>query len=171
MSHRCEIRGRRLADRHYSRQSIGAANFVKPARCLVLVTESGSAVWVTTYPFAEYVRHEWAGAWECAMFRNESELLSSDLILEAVAATRWKYGEPPALGMVTFVNPKFVAGTFIRIGNKKVLTWGYCFQKAGFKFCGWTKSGLFALQLLPEDMPQARPPRYSQNLLFMESAA
>jgi hypothetical protein len=167
ISHRCEIRDRRLADRHYSRQSIGAANFVKPSRCLVLVTNKGDAVWVTTYPFAEYVKHEWAGAWECAMFRNESHLQGSELILEAVAVTKWKYGQPPRLGMITFVDPSKVEGTFIRVNGEKVLTWGYCFQKAGFRFCGWTKGGLFALQLLPEDMPkQIKAPKNTQIKLF-----
>jgi hypothetical protein len=168
LAHRCDKRGRALADRHYSRQTVGAKNFVKPSRCLVLVSRDSKALWVTTFPFAQYVRHAWAGAWECATFRNEGDCLASELILEAVAATKWKYGEPPALGMVTFVNPAKVAGTFVRIDGEKVLTWGYCFQKAGFRFCGWTKGGLFALQLLPENVPDAAPPANAQSSLFLD---
>ena len=106
MSYRADPRARVLADRHYSRQTIGATGFVPPGRCLVLYAQRDgkAAYWVTSYPFAEYVRHAWAGAWMCSAFRNEGVGLSSDLIREAVAATRAHFGEPPPLGMVTFVD-------------------------------------------------------------------
>lgn len=45
-----------LADRHYSRQKPGTPQFVQPGRCLVLVTEDRTALWVTSWPFAEYVK-------------------------------------------------------------------------------------------------------------------
>jgi hypothetical protein len=166
LSHRCDPKGRRLADRHYSRQKIGAVGFVKPSSCLVLVSEDFNALWVTTFPIADYVKHDWAGAWECATFRNEGDRLSSELIKEALSATVWKYGTPPALGMITFVDPRKVEGTFTRIGGEKVLTWGYCFQKAGFEFEGWTKGGLFVLRLKAERLPQAQPPKNAQISLF-----
>jgi len=60
-SWRADPRARILADRHYNRQSIGADNFVPPGRCFVLRTEDSSAVWVTSWPFPEYVKHEWGG--------------------------------------------------------------------------------------------------------------
>ena len=88
LSHRCDTPARLIADRHYNRQSIGAANFVPPGRCLVLKTDPADAIWVTSWPFAEYVRHAWAGAWVCSAFRNEGQVLSSTLITQAVAATR-----------------------------------------------------------------------------------
>jgi uncharacterized repeat protein (TIGR02543 family) len=166
ISYRCDPKGRVLADRHYSRQTIGAANFVKPSRCMVLISQDEKAVWVTTFPFAEYVRHEWAGAWECAIFRNESDTLASDLIIDAVMATKWKYGEPPELGMITFVDPRKVAGTFIRVKGQKILTWGYCFQKAGFEFEGWTKGGLFVLRLKSEKIKDFAIPNNAQQKLF-----
>ena len=33
--------------------------------------QGGKALWVTSFPFAQYVRHQWAGAWVCSAFRNE----------------------------------------------------------------------------------------------------
>lgn len=146
-SHRAEPAARAVADRHYNRQSIGAQDFMPPGRCCVfyLEAERGPAVWGTSWPFAEYVRHAWGGAWMCSIFRNESGLLSSELIRAAVAATRAHYGEPPELGMVTFVD----AGQ-VRAGNP-----GYCYLKAGFRRVGYTKAGLHALQLAVADMPPA----------------
>ena len=67
----------------------------------MLITEDASAFWVTSWPFAEYTHHAWAGAWMCTAFRNESggKHLSSELIREAVAATRWYFGNPPRSGL------------------------------------------------------------------------
>jgi hypothetical protein len=61
LSHRADPRARVLADRHYNRQSIGAPGFVPPGRCLVLLASDESAFWVTSWPFAEYVKHAWGG--------------------------------------------------------------------------------------------------------------
>jgi hypothetical protein len=157
-SYRADPRARELADRHYSRQKIGAAQFCPAGSAFVLyaATATGRAYWVTSFPLAEWVKHAWAGAWICSAFRNEGAGLSSDLIRQAVAATRWRYGEPPALGMVTFVDPRKV-----RSSNP-----GFCFLKAGFRRVGKTGGGLPALQLLPTDMPAAVAPPGSQSRLF-----
>ena len=40
---------------------------------------------------------------------------SSELITDAVSATLWKYGDPPSLGMVTFVD-----GTYYTEEKKKI---------------------------------------------------
>lgn len=106
------------------------------------------AVWGTSWPFAEYVRHAWAGAWMNSLFRNESERLSSELIREAVAHTLAFFGDPPALGMVTFVDAS-------RTRRKRDP--GRCYRRAGFTHVGWTKGGLWALQLLPDAMPYPAP--------------
>lgn len=150
LSNRADPIARQIADRHYNRQKIGSPQFVPPGRCLVLRTETGDAFWVTSFPFAQYVKHAWAGAWMCSAFRNEGEILSSTLIKEAVAATRWKYGDPPPQGMVTFVDTK-------KTRHKRDP--GRCYRKAGFKLVGYTKAGLVALQLLLADMPAAEAPR------------
>lgn len=135
-----------MADRHYNRQKVGSPQFVPPGRCVVLKAEG--ALWVTSWPFAEFVRHAWPGAWINSLFRNESRLCASDLIRAAVAATRSVW-EPPALGMVTFVDPKHVKPT-MRRGQ---VIYGYCYLKAGFRHVGFTKGGLWAWQLLPVEMP------------------
>jgi hypothetical protein len=73
----------------------------------------------------------------CAVFRNEGPVRSSDLIREAdaLAWSRW-----PAQRLYTYVNP-----TTIRSRNP-----GCCFLKAGWRRCGRTKGGLVVLEHLPE---------------------
>lgn len=144
-SHRFDPISCKIADRHYNRQKIGSPQFVPPGRCLVMRTFDGDAFWVTSWPFAEYVKHDWPGAWMCSAFRNESEHLSSEMIVRAVAHTRSEW-EPPDLGMVTFVDES-------KVRSKRDP--GYCYLMAGFKVCGRTKGGLLALQLLPAEMPDA----------------
>lgn len=150
VSNRFDPEPRELADRHYNRRKVGSPQFVPPGRCLVLKQEK--AAWITSYPFAEFVRHAWAGAWVNSLFRNESEDRASDMIREAVAATCFRW-TPPALGMVTFVDPKKVPPT--RVRGEKI--WGFCYLKAGFQHVGFTKGGLWAWQILPEAMPAPRP--------------
>lgn len=111
-----------------------------------LPSREPGALWITSYPFAEYVRHAWAGAWMCSCFRNEGAGLSSELIEEAVFITSLIYGDPPPQGMVTFVDT-----TKVRAGKP-----GYCYIRAGFEPCGKTKGGLVALRLPPERIPRAR---------------
>lgn len=149
LSHRADPAAVALADRHYSRQKIGSPQFVPPGRCTVLLTEDARAVWVTSWPFAEYVKHAWAGAWVCSIFRNEGPHLSSELITQAVAATRWIWPDVPSLGMVTFVDTSKV---------RRKRDWGRCYRRAGFEHVGYTVGGLIALQLRPNAMPKAEPP-------------
>lgn len=149
LAHRCYPPARRIADRHYNRQSPKSPNFVPPGRCLVLVVP-GEAVWVTSWPFAEYVRHRWGGAWICSAFRREGGgIQASQMIRQALAATRWRFGEPPAQGMVTFVNAD-------KVRHKRDP--GRCFLRAGFTRVGTTEGGLLAFQLAPEQMPPAEAP-------------
>lgn len=140
-----------LADRHYNRHKIGSPQFAPPGRCLVL--KRPDAFWITSWPFAEYVRHAWPGAWVCSAFRNEGEHLSSDLVRQAVAATLWRWPTPPELGMITFVDPG-------RTRRKRDP--GRCFRRAGFEPVGETAGGLVALQLLPEAMPAPESPLGAQ---------
>lgn len=164
ISHRADTKARLIADRHYNRQKIGTPQFVPPGRCLVLYTENdtGRALWVTSYPFAEYVKHEWAGAWVCSAFRNEGAGVASEMITQAVAATRAYFGEPPEMGLITFIDRKKVRPTMIR-GKR---TWGWTWLKAGFEPVGETKGGLLALQLKPERMPKALAAAGTQLCLF-----
>lgn len=145
-----------MADRHYSRQTHGSPQFVPPGRSLVLRTPS--ALWVTSWPV--FAMHAWAGAWVCSLFRNEGAELSSALIVAAVAASRWRWPDTPHGGMVTFVDP-------MRVRRKRDP--GRCFRRAGFSPVGYTQSGLLALQLLPEDMPDPLPPMGAQLELLPEA--
>jgi hypothetical protein len=158
LSDRADPRVCPLADRHYNRQTIGSPQFVPPGRCVVLRTEPVEAFWITSWPFAEYVKHSWPGAWICSAFRNESEHLSSDLIREAVAATLAEFGAPPPLGMVTFVDAS---------KTRRKRDPGRCFRRAGFRHVGFTKGGLYALQLDPFSMPEAELPLGAQEALAL----
>jgi hypothetical protein len=144
LSHSQDPRARQLADRHYSRQSPGTPRFVAPGTCLVLLDDLATALWVTLWQEPRYTKHDWAGAWVCSLFRNESHWRSSDLIAEAVACTRCMLGEVPASGMITFIDPRHV---------RKKRDWGRCYRRAGWRPAGRTKGGLIVLQLLSEDMP------------------
>ena len=165
-----------LADRHYSRQTPGAARFVQSGVAVVLKVPGGrlewcvrmvdrrlveaeqvqaaQAGWVTHAPIAAYVRHAWAGAWVNQFFHNESPVLASVLIRQAIAATRSVLGSPPALGIVTMIDPQNVRqpGAGERIGQSYV--------RAGFRLVGETKSmpKKLVFQLLPADMPEAESP-------------
>lgn len=142
-SHRADDLARPLADRHYNRQKIGAKQFVPPGRCLVLLARDFDALWITSWPFAEYVKHAWAGAWVNSLFRNESPILSSDLIREAVMATAAYWGEVPPLGMVSFIDAKHV---------RRKRDYGRCYVKAGWQRPmvdgepARTKGGLYVVQ-------------------------
>lgn len=172
LSHRADPDVVPIADRHYNRQKIGSPQFVPPGRCVVLKIgtraqlrerQTGGAFWVTSWPFAEYVKHAWAGAWVCSAFRNEGAGLSSELIREAVALTRGVW-EPPVSGMVTFVNASKTAR-----GRGKDSPIGKCFLDAGFRPSGATKGGLHAFQMLPDEMPDAIVIPNVQASLFSDS--
>lgn len=128
----------------------------------MLLTPCQRAFWVTSFPFAEYVKHAWAGAWVCSAFRSEGAGLASDLIRSAVAATRFHFGDPPDLGMITFIDRKKVKPSKRR-GQS---VWGLTYEKAGFRHVGFTKGGLMAWQLLPLDMPPAKEPLPMAGRLF-----
>jgi hypothetical protein len=133
LSHRFDRAALPLADRHYNRRKVGSPQFVPPGRCLVLKEETGRALWVTSWPFAEFVRHAWPGAWVNSLFRSEGAGIASSLILEAVAVTR-SIWPTPRQGMISFVDPKKVPpGT-----------------------SGSRRAGCGAWQMLPADMPEAQ---------------
>lgn len=149
MSHRFDKDALPLADRHYNRRKVGSPQFVPPGRCVVLKTTCLRALWTTSWPFAQYVRHAWPGAWVNSLFRNEGAGLSSELILEAVAVTRSIWPEVPALGMITFVDAD---------KTRAKRDPGRCYRRAGFQHVGFTKGGLWTFQLLEADMPAAEAP-------------
>lgn len=185
LSDRADPAARVLADRHYNRQKVGSKQFVPPGPCLVLLTERADAFWVTSYPFAEYVKHRWAGAWVCSAFRNEAGedlldvggRLSSELVTTAIAATASRWSPAPAVpswivlrrlpdrtlieradvAMVTFIDRREV---------RRKRDPGRCFLRAGFEDAGDTRGGLRALVLRTSRVPAAAPARTRQASLF-----
>ena len=139
-----------LADRHYNRQKIGSPQFVPPGRCLVF--KADGAVWTTSWPFAQYVKHAWAGAWVNSLFRKECAGEASQFIRDAVAASRAVW-EPPDLGIVSFIDPSKVFARKMR-GR---LCIAISYFEAGWKHVGYTKDGLWVMQQLPHEMPEAEP--------------
>lgn len=76
---------RALADRHYSRQTIGAREFMPPGRTFVLLAPG--AVWgVCENVFRGRRRLR------VTIFRNESEVRSSELVTEATLLTLARFG-------------------------------------------------------------------------------
>jgi hypothetical protein len=156
ISHRADKRALPLADRHYNRQKVGSPQFVPPGRCVVLVTVPIDAFWVTSWPFAQYVKHRWGGAWVCSAFRRENRdgPVASEMIRAAVAATRWVWPDTPQLGMVTFLDRRHVRPVMVR-GRP---TYGRTWALAGFEPDGETKGGLLAFRLPPGSMPPPEAP-------------
>lgn len=155
LTHRFSPSGAAIADRHYNRQHVGSPQFVPPGRCVVLQAEG--ALWVTSWPFSEFTKHAWAGAWVNSTFRKEGPGLASEMIRYAVAATKAIWNPPP-LGMVTFVDAD-------KVRHKRDP--GRCYVRAGFKRVGETKGGLLAFQMLPDAMPAADPPLGFTSQLFV----
>ena len=162
LSHRADPAALPLADRHYNRQKPDTPQFVPPGRCVVLLTGSRRALWVSSWPFAEFTKHEWAGAWVCTLFRNEGAGRAQDLERDAVAATRWVWGDAPPLGMVTFINREHVRPTMVR----GCPVYGWTWRQAGFDPIGETKGGLLALGIRPENMPAPEAPIGAQHDLL-----
>jgi hypothetical protein len=127
-------RARRLADRHYSRQTPGADNFMPPARCLVLLTQEARAVWGV----AENLDPAGALRWRCTIFRNEARelYLSSELVEEATRLTytfwtRHYRGRPP-VPLTTEIDPG---------QTRRKRDPGRCFRRAGWREIGLTPGG------------------------------
>jgi hypothetical protein len=138
-THNCDEAGRALADRHYSRQTIGAARFTRPGKNLVLRTAEGDAVWATWY--GKY-RKDNLDACECTIFRNESSYLSSYLIAYACLASFLQAGEGNLKdGIITYVDDSKVNS----------VNPGFSFRSVGFKYIGRTKKNkLMIFQLKRE---------------------
>lgn len=133
----------RLADRHYSRRTVGARQFAYSGRKLVLRNAEGSVLWVWMYPDPA-MRMDGQTGYNCAIFRNESSRLSSEIILEAEQHAIQKWGLDR---MYTYVDPKRV-----RSSNP-----GYCYLMAGWHHHGYSKTGKRLLvkydNCAPEQVP------------------
>lgn len=118
---------RQLADRHYSRRTVGARQFTYSGRKLVLRNPEGTVLFVWMYPDPS-MRMDGQVGYNCAIFRNESPRLSSDIILEA---ERWAFEKWGPNRLYTYVDPAKIASR-----NP-----GYCYKRAGWRYVGLSKSG------------------------------
>jgi len=108
-----------LADRHYSRRTIGARQFIAATwKKLVIRNTEGSMLFAWTWGLDEW-RKDGQQGYNCAIFRNESLRRSSEIILEceAIAVAKWGPNR-----MFTYVNPA-------KIESRNP---GYCFKMAGW---------------------------------------
>jgi hypothetical protein len=111
-----------LADRHYSRQTIGSPQFAGCGRKIILRDANAQVLFVWIY---SYYRLDGLDGYYCSIFRNESERLSSEIILEAEHFAVYRWGSGRAF--------TFIDATAIRSRNP-----GYCFKKAGWRFVGYS---------------------------------
>lgn len=116
-----------LADRHYSRRTVGARQFMYSGRKIVIRNTEGTILFGWMWG-DDSMRMDGQTGYNCAIFRNESTRLSSEIILEceAIAIKRWGPNR-----MYTYINP-------VKI---KSVNPGYCFKQAGWKFLRYAKDG------------------------------
>ena len=125
-----------LYERHYSayRYRDGRVRklFCGPGEKIVLRTRSGDA----GFAWRNFIDDSGQEGINCAFFRNEGAVKSSELIrqADAIADHIW-----PCCRHYTYVNSEKV-----RSQNP-----GYCFSRAGWKKSGRTKSGLIVMERLP----------------------
>lgn len=94
-----------------------------PGEKMLLLTADATALFV----WRKFISKDGQQGVNCAVFRNESSHLASDLIVDAMRLgwERW-----PGARFYTYVNPRKVRST-----NP-----GYCFLRAGWRKCGITKT-------------------------------
>lgn len=116
-----------LADRHYSRRTVGAKQFAYSGRKLVLRDATGDVLFVWMFPDPA-MRMDGQTGYNNAIFRNESARQSSEIILEAERLAVGKWGPNRAY---TYIDPRAVASR-----NP-----GYCFKCAGWRRVGYSQDG------------------------------
>lgn len=131
-------RCRELADRHYTRQSIGHPMWTRPGWNMVLLCEQKNgrrALFCWFRPKWESgilgtERKDGLRCIECSMFRNETRFRSSHLIIEAVQCLlTWEHAQDVDWydGIITGVNSQKTAS-----GRNSLSLPGKCFREAGF---------------------------------------
>lgn len=120
-----------MADRHYSRRKIGSPQFMPPGQTIVLVAPGAVWGWWRPHPDAGITPMNGLDGWTCTIFRNESSILSSELVVEAEDMLFAESGEIGLDGMLTYVWDRKVASA-----NP-----GYCFKKAGWCAIGRSADG------------------------------
>lgn len=126
-----------LADRHYSRRKVGSPQFMPPGQTIVLLRAdglvAGDAVfgWWRPDPSSGIPSMNGLDGWTCTIFRNESPVLSSELILDA---------EPAMTEFGYDIGPDALL-TYVWDAKLRSVNPGYCFKMAGWHRCGKSKDG------------------------------
>lgn len=121
-----------LADRHYSRRTIGAKQFAYSGRKLVLRDHEGLVLFVWMFPDPA-MRMDGQTGYNNAIFRNESTRQSSAIIIEAERLAVEKWGPNRAY---TYIDATKVAS----------VNPGYCFKCAGWRRIGYSGDGKHLLE-------------------------
>jgi len=121
-----------LSANHYSRKNLRAKKIGGPARSLLLRNTQGSVLFLWQWA-QDGLRRDKQNGYNCVMFRNESERLSSEIILEAEDHIFQAWGKNR---LFTYVDPTKVASS-----NP-----GYCFKQAGWRFVKKSANGKHLLE-------------------------
>jgi hypothetical protein len=124
-----------LYERHYSaykyKDGRRRSQFVGPGQTIVLRTIDADALFV----WRKFIDDSGQQGVNCAVFRNESPHLASELIRQADA-------------IADFCWPGERHYTYVRAEAVRSTNAGFCFKQAGWRTCGRTKGGLIILEKL-----------------------
>jgi hypothetical protein len=107
------------------------SQFVGPGQTIVLRTIDADALFV----WRKFIDDSGQQGVNCAVFRNESPHLASELIRQADA-------------IADFCWPGERHYTYVRAEAVRSTNAGFCFKQAGWRTCGRTKGGLIILEKL-----------------------
>jgi hypothetical protein len=130
-----------LADLHYSRQTVGSKQFMPPGRTIVIRDNEGLLVFGWLH---QQYRDDGQEGFNCCIFRNESNRLSSSVILECEGIARDIWGMDRAF---TYINPSKLRT--LKCHGAEFCRWppGRCFLEAGWKLLpDKSKGGLHLLE-------------------------
>lgn len=136
ISHKYDPELARLADRHYSRQKVGTPQFMPPGKTLVIRDHLGLIVFGWLWQRPEY-RDDRQVGFCCSIFRNESSILSSTIIVRCVEMVIARWGVNRCF---TYIDPSRIVSA-----NP-----GYCFKVAGWRFVRRCSDGKHLLERTPD---------------------
>lgn len=142
-----DVEARQLADRHYSRRKVGSPQFMPPGQTIVLKLPGAVWGWWRPHPSSGIKSMNGLDGWTCSIFRNESALLSSDLVLAAELALKEHATDCGPDGMITYV----------WCGKIRSENPGACYQKALWKKTGWSADGKKRLLQKPFELAGVPP--------------
>lgn len=134
-----------LYQRHYSYRPYADGRnpklFVGPGKKIVLLSPQCDALFV----WRHFHNDDGNVGTCCSVFRNESSMLSSLMILDAERILLNAWHKIYTHRLYTYVNPQSVKGS-----NP-----GFCFLKAGWRKCGMSQKGLVILEKVIVEHPYA----------------